>query len=294
MKTIHSSWALLIALITVVATSSAAHEEFYQKHLQPGVSLGMSPDELITARSGALENEFGATGSDLAGTLEMSELRREQNSASGSVYRFKAGKLGAVLGSTKTTKLPVEHTQDAAIKLAQELKTNFALQREDQIVRSVGTVAAVLTAQLWEDEARGLHLYFVATNHEITLVIFDPKAFGKPDFFNGPELLKKVEANNESIRRALGERATPPMPIIDFLAKVKAGSPAQVTTNEQPLTPTAPTPVPTATPNTSSAPSNPVAQASLSVVERKSLVWPWVVGILALVVIVALALKRRA
>lgn len=52
------------------------------------------------------------------------------------------------------------------------------------------------------------------------------------------------------------------------------------------------TPVPTATP----APSSPAlapAESPAPVIERKSPVWPWLVGILALVVIVAVALKRR-
>lgn len=54
------------------------------------------------------------------------------------------------------------------------------------------------------------------------------------------------------------------------------------------------TPVPTSTPVASPAPTTPVAEAPAPVVERKAPVWPWVVGILALVVIVAVALKRRA
>lgn len=58
-------------------------------------------------------------------------------------------------------------------------------------------------------------------------------------------------------------------------------------------TPTSSTPVPTATPVASTrAPK--VAESPALLIERKSLVWPWLVGILALVVIVAVALKRRA
>jgi len=50
---------------------------------------------------------------------------------------------------------------------------------------------------------------------------------------------------------------------------------------------------PTAMPKTSS-PAPVVAETPAPIAERKSAVWPWVVGILALVVIVAVALKRRA
>src|SRR6266446_2155652 len=168
------NWALRIAVISIVASSSAAPEDFYGKHLQPGVSLGISPDDLAIARPAALKDNFGSARTDLGGIAEMSELRRQQYSASISMYRFKGDKLRAVIESTKTTKLPIEHTTAAVTELADELKANFAFQRNDQIVRSAGTVAAILTAQLWEDGARGINLYFVATNHEITLVIFDP------------------------------------------------------------------------------------------------------------------------
>lgn len=54
-------------------------------------------------------------------------------------------------------------------------------------------------------------------------------------------------------------------------------------------------PVPTATPDVSLSPTVPVAQSPATAIERKAPVWPWVVGgILALIVIVAVALKRRA
>jgi hypothetical protein len=58
-------------------------------------------------------------------------------------------------------------------------------------------------------------------------------------------------------------------------------------------TPTRSTPVPTATPATPS-PAPAVAESPAPVVERKSPVWPWVVGIAALIAILALIFKRRA
>ena len=71
-------------------------------------------------------------------------------------------------------------------------------------------------------------------------------------------------------------------------AKSHEAAPSQL-----PATPAPATPVPTATPAPSS-PTPTTAESPAPVVERKSPVWPWLVGILALVVIVAVALKRRA
>jgi hypothetical protein len=59
-------------------------------------------------------------------------------------------------------------------------------------------------------------------------------------------------------------------------------------------TPTTSTPAPPLTPIASPASMVPVPQTPAPMVERKSPVWPWLVGMLALVVIIAFALKRRA
>lgn len=53
-------------------------------------------------------------------------------------------------------------------------------------------------------------------------------------------------------------------------------------------------PTPRTTPVTAPQPTTPAAQTPALPAEHKSPVWPWLVGIVALVVIVAVALKRRA
>ena len=215
-------------ILGVFAFTIAAPEDFYRARFGQGVNMGMSPEELAKARPTARILDRGAMDrrpGEVAGPpVEMFEMRRERDRASVISYRFKTGKLGAVLEgtklATKTTIVPIEQTQAAVDKLAEELKANFVLKGQEQIVRSGGIDgAALVTAQLWEDKAKGLHLYFVATNQEIDIVIFDPKAFAKADFFAGPETLEKSKASMASIRRQLGDRADPPMPLIDLLAK---------------------------------------------------------------------------
>lgn len=71
-------------------------------------------------------------------------------------------------------------------------------------------------------------------------------------------------------------------------------SAAQPAATPSAATPVPSTPAPTAIPAASSPPPAPVAQTPAVPTERRVPVWPWVVGILALIVIVALVLKRRA
>lgn len=207
----------------------AAPEDFYKAHLQTGVKMGMSQEELAKARPAARSMDMSgfdrpAGAKPPVPLAEMAELRRERDRGSFSGYRFKEGKLCAVteatLGATKMGIVPIEETQAAVSKLTEELKANFILKAQDQIVRSGGLEGyALLTALLWEDKTSGLHLYFVATNHGIEIVLFDPKVFAKADFFAGPEMLEELKANMESIRRQHGDRADPPRPLIDLLAK---------------------------------------------------------------------------
>ena len=214
----------------------AAPEDFYKAHLQTGVKMGMSQEELAKARPAARSVDMSgfdrpAGGKPPGPPAEMAEFRRgrdrgsfgrDRGSFSG--YRFKEGKLCAVteatLVATKMGIVPIEQTQAAVSKLTEELKASFILKAQDQIVRSGGLEwATLLTAQLWEDKTSGLHLYFVATNHGIEIVLFDPKVFAKTDFFAGAETLEESKADMESIRRQHGDRADPPRPLIDLLAK---------------------------------------------------------------------------
>ncbi len=216
---------MIIAGIGMVA--SAAPEDFYRAHLPEGVNMGMSPEELAKARPTARSFDLSAMDRRPApkpagAPVEMVEMTRELGRGSVRSYRFKGGKLVAVLESTKTLNQPIEQAKAAVVKLTEEIKTHFVLKGQEQIVRSKGTVAGLLTAQVWEDQSRGLQLYLVATGDEISVYVFDPKMAGKADFFNGPEMLEKVKANNESIKRQLGDRATPETPLIDLLAEPKA------------------------------------------------------------------------
>lgn len=222
--------ALPCALILAISGFTiAAPEDFYRAHFQEGVKMGMSLEELKKARPRVFDMDMSgfdrpAPPKRPDAPVTMGEISRGLNGASASGYHFKGGKLGAVTGATKLGNKfaapPVEETQPTVNKLLEELKVNFVPKGQEQIVRSGGLDgAALLTAQLWEDKAARLHLYLVATNQGIEIVIFDPKAFARADFFPGPETLEQSRASTQSIRRQLGDRAEPELPLIDLLAK---------------------------------------------------------------------------
>jgi hypothetical protein len=222
--------ALTCAFILGISpVTVAAPEDFYRAHFQPGVKMGMSLEELKAARPGARVKDWrrfdpSAPPPSQGALVRMAEVRHELDRYIYPGYCFKEGKLSAVEEQTGLydgrAQMPIEQAQAAVNKLADELKANFVLKGQEQVVRTIWLQrAALVTAHLWEDKANDLHLYLVATNQEIDLVIFDPKAFARADFFGEPEGLEKAKASIESIRRQLGDRADPPLPLIDLLAK---------------------------------------------------------------------------
>lgn len=273
------------------ATVVAAPEDFYRAHLPPGVSMGMSLEELTTVRPGASRNEIGAPSNPQSDRREMVEITPQGDTRVAYWYRFKGRKLGAVTRSLMTARMPMEHAEAGALKVADELKADFALKGQEQVVRTTGTENTVLMAQLWEDLARGLNLYFVATNREITVVVFDPKAFGKADFFVGPEKMKDLDAQAESVRRMTEKAAATPIAIVDLLPKVMEATPTALSAAKT-TSPSASNPEQTSSPE----PGMPSTQTPMPAVERSELLRPWIIGgILVLLMIVALAViwKRR-
>lgn len=289
--------ARLAAIILTSAFAAAAPEEFYRNYLPPDVEMGMSQEMVRKARPRAVTGQASQPSAANADPsfAEMVEIALQGTTRVAYWYRFKAGKLGAVTRSLLVTGMPIEHAQAGANKVADELNANFVLKGQEKVARSTGTENIIVTAQLWEDAAAGRNIYFLATNREITVVVFDPKAFGKPDFFLGPERMKDLEAHAESVRGMVDKAVAPPVPIVDLLPKVTVASGTPTPAEPSPPVPQpskAATPAATAT-FAPSSPTSAVAENLAPVIERKSPVWPWVIGILALTVIAMLVWKRR-
>lgn len=98
------------------------------------------------------------------------------------------------------------------------------------------------------------------------------------------QAMKVVEKHIEDVS---SRQAKPATTWAEIAAAASAGP---TSTSSVPATPT---PVQSPTQAASPRVASPIAQAPAAPVEERAPVWPWVVGILALVVIVAFALKRR-
>lgn len=113
-----------------------------------------------------------------------------------------------------------------------------------------------------------------------------------------PEKQRYVTRLQVAIDQIEGKRPLQVRTALNASGALLVAAPADAEPEPTPATPApvkaSSTPVLTSTPVASPAPATPVAQTPATQVEQRASVWPWVVGILALVVIVAVALKRRA
>jgi hypothetical protein len=208
-------------LVMLAAVSAAASpDSFYSENLPSGVKFGMTPDQLTQARPEARKNDLIKSPSTGTESVAMVEIARQGKSGTAFWYRFKNGKLGAVSRSISTKNVPAESAQGSAAQTYNELRANFDLLRQEEVLRSTGASTFQLSAQLWEDKAKSLNIYFVASSQENTLIIFDPETFGSTDFFVPLDKRKEIDAQEKSVRDMLGESAPTPPPVIDLLPKV--------------------------------------------------------------------------
>lgn len=265
---------IICALMMLAAASViASPESFYSENLPSGVAFGMMPDQLAQARPEARKNDLIQSPNTETESVSMVEIARQGNSGTAFWYRFKDGKLGAVSRSVSTKNVPAESAQGSAAKTYNELRANFNLVRQEEVLRSTGASTFQLSAQLWEDKTRGLNIYFAASSQENTVIVFDPKSFGSRDFFVPLDKRKELDAQAQSVRDLLGESVPTPSPIIDLLptvAKESASTPLPA-----PKATTQSIPVATEKPQ-SSVPETPMQ--SHPTAETKSTPWPWIIG----------------
>lgn len=231
-----------VLLLLATAGVVASPESFYSDNLPSGVAFGMTPDQLSQARPEARKNDLTQSQNMGTESVAMVEIARQGNFVTAFWYRFKNGTLGAVSRSVSTKNLPAESAQESAAKTYNELRANFDLLRQEEVLRSTGASTFQLSAQLWEDKTKRLNIYFVATSQENTVIVFDPKSFGSTDFFVPISKRKEIDAQAKSVREMLGESVPTPPPIIDLLPTI---------VKESALTPT---PTPETAPQTTPVP----------------------------------------
>lgn len=207
---------ILTSLFVIVGANAGLPEDLSQIHLPSGVSLGISSEQLKLRRPQAIKiPPIDASGVVPDGVTTMIEAPAFPDRVA-YWYRFHNNKLGAI---TKSVLRKPTETEDDIRRAVQAIFDELALSYEkgtnDQILRSGGGNNVLLTAQLWEDRKAQRSVYFVASNEERTIILFDPKIFDKRNFFVGPDRLKDFQAMSET--SGIPKSSSPPVDILSTL-----------------------------------------------------------------------------
>lgn len=288
---------IVCTLIWLAASSAVASPEtFYSEKLPSGVVLGMTLDQLAQVRPEARKNDLIQSQNTDDESVAMVEILRQGNAGTAFWYRFKNGKLGAVSRSVSTKNLSSESAQASAGQTYDELRENFNLLRQEEVLRSTGAATFQVSAQLWEDKAKGLNIYFVASSQENTVIIFDPATFSSRDFFVPVDKRGEIDAQAKSVRDILGKSAPTPPPVVDFLPEVTKEAASKAPTPSPTAAPTTPVP-PTTTPvqqPQSTAPATPSPTAAQTQSSRGFPIVPLAIGGAVIVGIVLYLLRRKS
>lgn len=234
--------------------------------------------------------------------IGQSEVELASNSANEAARQLKAaGSLyqrfgGRIEYATKSPTVFFERLAKLQAGVAQMTGTDPLSGMTDYLFRREGDKYIVARQEL-DPEVKGITVDGVTETETLAQVLEVSAQDGqalieKTRWLVGPK--GKIE---ETLRRATrevsfdedGRLSAKPLSASVFPADGRRGE----ATPQLLATPAPPTPGPSATPAASQQPATPVVQTPSAPIEHRAPVWPWVVGILALVVIVAVALKRR-
>lgn len=209
---------ILYFLVFFITTKAfASPESFFRNNMPPGVNLGMSPTQLASTRPEAFKNTFIETRRSETETFTMTEIVRQDNSGTVFWYWFRNGILGAVSRSISFKNISYNSALDISCDTYNNLQTSFTFHQNDNAVRSTGGKSYVLTAQLWKCNLDNKSVYYIASSHENTMIIFDPNSFCSSDFFLPIDKLNELNIHSEKIRSIVNDAIPEPPLVSDFI-----------------------------------------------------------------------------
>ena len=202
----------------LIFCKSALGQDSLRKYFPEDIRLGMDLSEFSSHRTLAKQVPQSFTASSNADVVEIFETWTHQHASGVFWYRFKNDKLGAITRSVSIRASEAKNVRSLVGTIVDDLKAGFEKLPDEEILSSTGTRNDVVIAQLWENKQAHLRLYFVATEREVTLIIFDPTRFARANFFVDSSKLNEFDRKSAEIRMSLpnSDKASP-RPIVDFL-----------------------------------------------------------------------------
>ncbi len=190
------AWGLAIA-------SLAEQRDKYTALVMPeNVTLGMSREAIQPVRRDAKKLDM-AVGSRNTNATVLTEIKTNGPPFVCYQYHFVEDRLRAVTQGV----LHAGKRDEQTIKLIHDALTRDLVKKSDESILRLDEhmQQILLNAELWTDEKNGACVYFVDASNEMTVITFDPKYFGKKDFFMSSDEIPKITPALETVRKHIEE-----------------------------------------------------------------------------------------
>lgn len=194
---------VVLSVCGVAVANAADQPEKYAALILPdNVTLGMARDAIQPARPEAKKLDASLV-TKRTNAVVLTELAKDASPATCCQYLFVDNQLRAVtkgiLHGGKRDAQMVKHIHEVFAK-------DLIKQADEQIIRLDANMQQVsVTAELWKDAKNGTCVYFVDTPKDTTIVIFDPRYFGKKDFFVTADQMPDIAPALEAVRKQIEE-----------------------------------------------------------------------------------------
>ncbi|MCG2679885.1 MAG: hypothetical protein L6455_07950 [Kiritimatiellae bacterium] len=185
--------AMLCVCGFAFASTDGQPEKYPPLVMPKNVAFGMTREALQAVRPDVMQIDE-VVGSRNTNAIVLTELNEESSLAI--LYHFIDDRLRAVTRG----QLHFGHRDEQMVKLLHDVLTRDLVKKSDEkVLRLNEQMQRVqVNAELWTDEKSGVCVYFMDTSNEIVVITFDPKYFGKKDFFFCPDEMSKNESALEN------------------------------------------------------------------------------------------------
>ena len=197
---------VLIACILMHAAFPAkagVEHDFFDQSLPAGISLGLTAEQVRALCPAVVRiDSLGAAKNNTASDFTLVDTSRAVRRIS-YFYYIRDGKLRAIAGTQA-------NSGDLAVSISREtgaiyrkLVSRCSKISIDKILRSSGLSIYEVSAEYWSDKESSLSIYFIATNRETTLIVFDSSYIHKDRFFIDSSQRASIEEGMARLRSKL-------------------------------------------------------------------------------------------
>ncbi|MBI3985557.1 MAG: hypothetical protein HY343_01440 [Lentisphaerae bacterium] len=181
--------------------NAAEQQDKYTALIMPdNVTLGMTREVLQPVRPEARKLDL-AFGSRNTNALVLTEMKDDSVPLTCHQYHFLDGQLRAV---TKVVHRLSKQGEEMGKQIHDALEKELVKKADEKIIRGNGNMQPILVgAELWTHEKSGTCVYFVTGAKDATIIVFDPKYFGKKDFFMSSEDMPEIAPLFEKARKTI-------------------------------------------------------------------------------------------